>query len=106
MHSLTIWPVSELGALQDPLSRAAIARLLLATDHALDQVQTHDLDRASPSDDSALMHAYIGIEDLTSSLLMDWYGDESVNDGLSALQRLVRHTQRNSLFSPRRPRKL
>ena len=93
MHSLTIWPIAELGALQDPQARAAVAMLLRATDHALDQVQQHDIQLSSPKDDSALMDAYSGIEDLTSSLLMDWYGDESVNDGLSAIQRLVRQSE-------------
>lgn len=92
----TDWPTATLVALRDPHARAAVAALLLATDHALDQVQQHDLQLNSPADDSALMDAYIAIEDLTSALLWAWYGDESENDGLSALQRLVRLAGRNS----------
>ena len=71
------WPADELAAVADPHSRLAIALLIRAADAALDAVQTHDLGWDGPTDDSALVEGYIGIEDLAYSLLQQWFAIDS-----------------------------
>lgn len=96
MYRDSLWPTDKLEAIADPAARNAVASLLFSIDEALERVQVRDLNTSSPDDDSALMEAYIGLEDLTSALLAAWYADDTVNDGLSSLERLIQRTRQNS----------